>query len=236
MTEAGTKRRASIHLLRGRGGAAPSSIRGGLEVFAADLASFRAALTRENHTLKRALTDPAHPERHRQRVLRRDPPPRAPVAREAHRASSRTTESRAALRRRAASTLADWIDAAPRRRRRGLPRRRHRVPPRHGRARPLRPALPRLRRAGAAHRPRRQRDQLLRRAARPAAGSSPTARCRACSSATGRAPSRSSRSAAARRDPRGACARGRRLCMLGRCATSRRWSSSCGTGSRPPRG
>jgi formamidopyrimidine-DNA glycosylase len=57
LTEMGTKKRASLHLIQGR-----EQLRdhdpGGLEIFAADLAAFRAALTRENHTLKRTLTDP----------------------------------------------------------------------------------------------------------------------------------------------------------------------------------
>ena len=57
MTEAGTKRRASIHLLRGAD-ALGELDRGGLEVFDADLPAFRAALALESHTLKRALTDP----------------------------------------------------------------------------------------------------------------------------------------------------------------------------------
>ena len=57
MTEAGTKRRASMHLVRGADALADFG-RGGLEVLDADPASFRAALTRESHTLKRALTDP----------------------------------------------------------------------------------------------------------------------------------------------------------------------------------
>jgi formamidopyrimidine-DNA glycosylase len=57
LTEAGTKRRASLHVLRGS--AALRAIDpGGIEVFAADLPAFRAALTQENRTLKRALTDP----------------------------------------------------------------------------------------------------------------------------------------------------------------------------------
>jgi formamidopyrimidine-DNA glycosylase len=57
LTEAGTKRRASIHLVRGR--AALSEFeRGGLEVLESDLPAFRDRLTSENHTLKRALTDP----------------------------------------------------------------------------------------------------------------------------------------------------------------------------------
>jgi formamidopyrimidine-DNA glycosylase len=57
LTEAGTKRRASIHLAAGMEGLQPFE-RGGLEVLTADLASFAARLTSENHTLKRALTDP----------------------------------------------------------------------------------------------------------------------------------------------------------------------------------
>lgn len=57
LTEAGSKRRASLHLVRGEAAVADHG-RGGLEVLEADLAAFRAALTRENHTLKRALTDP----------------------------------------------------------------------------------------------------------------------------------------------------------------------------------
>jgi formamidopyrimidine-DNA glycosylase len=57
LTEAGSKRRASLHLVRGEA-ALHALDRGGLEVLDADLAEFRRALDRENHTLKRALTDP----------------------------------------------------------------------------------------------------------------------------------------------------------------------------------
>ena len=57
MTEAGTRRRASMRLLAGEA-ALREEDPGGLEVFEADAAAFRAALTRENHTLKRVLTDP----------------------------------------------------------------------------------------------------------------------------------------------------------------------------------
>ena len=57
LSEAGARRRASLHILSGEEGLR-SVDPGGLDVFAADLASFRAALTAENHTLKRALTDP----------------------------------------------------------------------------------------------------------------------------------------------------------------------------------
>jgi formamidopyrimidine-DNA glycosylase len=57
LTEAGSKRRASLHVLRGAD-ALRGIDPGGIDVFASDLEEFRAALTRENHTLKRALTDP----------------------------------------------------------------------------------------------------------------------------------------------------------------------------------
>jgi formamidopyrimidine-DNA glycosylase len=57
LTEAGTKRRASIHLVAGEE-ALGQFERGGLEVLDTDLAGFAARLTSESHTLKRALTDP----------------------------------------------------------------------------------------------------------------------------------------------------------------------------------
>jgi formamidopyrimidine-DNA glycosylase len=57
LTEAGTKRRASLHVLSGE-----EALReidpGGIDVFASDFSSFRATLSAENRTLKRALTDP----------------------------------------------------------------------------------------------------------------------------------------------------------------------------------
>jgi formamidopyrimidine-DNA glycosylase len=57
LTEAGTKRRASLHLVLGDDALAAFD-RGGLEVLEADREAFAERLTRENHTLKRALTDP----------------------------------------------------------------------------------------------------------------------------------------------------------------------------------
>jgi formamidopyrimidine-DNA glycosylase len=57
LTEAGSKRQASIHLLRGSAGVSEFE-RGGLEVMDSTLPDFAERLTRENHTLKRALTDP----------------------------------------------------------------------------------------------------------------------------------------------------------------------------------
>ena len=57
LTEAGTKRRAALHVVAGEEGLDELD-HGGLEVLDADLDAFRAALVRENHTVKRALTDP----------------------------------------------------------------------------------------------------------------------------------------------------------------------------------
>jgi formamidopyrimidine-DNA glycosylase len=57
LTEAGSKRRASLYLVRGEAELATHDP-GGLEVLTATVEQFGQALTRENHTLKRALTDP----------------------------------------------------------------------------------------------------------------------------------------------------------------------------------
>jgi formamidopyrimidine-DNA glycosylase len=57
LTEAGSKRRASIHIVRGDE-AVRAIDRGGVEVLEATRDQFRDVLTRERHTLKRALTDP----------------------------------------------------------------------------------------------------------------------------------------------------------------------------------
>ena len=57
LTEAGSKRRASLHGLQGEENLRELDA-GGIDVFASDLAAFKAALTAENRTLKRALTDP----------------------------------------------------------------------------------------------------------------------------------------------------------------------------------
>jgi formamidopyrimidine-DNA glycosylase len=57
LTEAGTQRRASLHLVKGHAGLSALDP-GGIEVLEVDLARFVDVLTSENHTLKRALTDP----------------------------------------------------------------------------------------------------------------------------------------------------------------------------------
>ena len=57
LTEAGSKRRASLHVVRGSENLAAFDA-GGIDVFEADLNQFRSVLAAENHTLKRVLTDP----------------------------------------------------------------------------------------------------------------------------------------------------------------------------------
>jgi formamidopyrimidine-DNA glycosylase len=57
LTEAGTQHRASLHVVAGEGGLNALNA-GGIEPLESDLAAFEKALRSENHTLKRALTDP----------------------------------------------------------------------------------------------------------------------------------------------------------------------------------
>ncbi len=57
LTEAGTKRRASLYLVHGEAALAELDP-GGIDIFSIDLSTFKQALTEENRTLKRALTDP----------------------------------------------------------------------------------------------------------------------------------------------------------------------------------
>jgi formamidopyrimidine-DNA glycosylase len=57
LTEAGTKRRASLHVVEGRGGLETLDP-GGIDVLSSSFGAFKAALLEENRTLKRALTDP----------------------------------------------------------------------------------------------------------------------------------------------------------------------------------
>ena len=107
LTEAGTKRRASIHLVAGQEGLQQFE-RGGLEVLDTDLASFAARLTSENHTLKRSLTDPrlfsGIGNAYSDEILHR-----ARLSPLAH--TSRLTENEiATLYRATRTTLQDWID------------------------------------------------------------------------------------------------------------------------------
>jgi formamidopyrimidine-DNA glycosylase len=107
LTEAGTKRRASIHLVAGKD-VLQQFERGGLEVLEADLASFSERLTSENHTLKRSLTDPrlfsGIGNAYSDEILHR-----ARLSPLAH--TSRLTEDEIAMLYQATrATLQDWID------------------------------------------------------------------------------------------------------------------------------
>jgi formamidopyrimidine-DNA glycosylase len=107
LTEEGSRKRASLHLVRGRSGLAAHD-RGGLEPLTADAAAFAAALTRERHTLKRSLTDPtlisgiggayADEIMHRARL--------SPVAR----TDRLTADDLARLHVATREVLAEWVD------------------------------------------------------------------------------------------------------------------------------
>jgi formamidopyrimidine-DNA glycosylase len=107
LTEAGSKRRASLHIVR-EAALLQELDPGGLEVLDASLPAFRAVLARENHTLKRSLTDPrlfsgignAYSDEilHRARL--------SPVALSQHLSEDETARLFAAARR----TLTDWIE------------------------------------------------------------------------------------------------------------------------------
>ena len=80
LTEAGTQRRAALRVVDGEAGLQSLSA-GGIEPLDASLAAFSAALrVRESHAEARA-DRPAHLQRHRQRLFRRDPASRATLAR-----------------------------------------------------------------------------------------------------------------------------------------------------------
>ena len=118
LTEAGSKRRASIHFVRGEKALAEFDP-GGIEVLEATLDQFRAALTRERHTLKRTLTDPhvfsgignAYSDEilHRARL--------SPV----QMTTNLSLEAIARLYEATKSTLIDWTDRLRKERGKGFP-------------------------------------------------------------------------------------------------------------------
>jgi len=171
LTEAGSKRRAALHLVEGEAGLQAQDP-GGLELQGATLAQFAARLRSANHTLKRALTDPrlfsGVGNAYGDEILHAARLSPVTLTRRIDDAAGR-----AAVRRlpRAAAAV-DRAAAGPGRGR--IPGESHGVPHRHGGARSLRAAVPGMRSAGAAHPLRRQRDQLLRALPdrRPAAGRS----------------------------------------------------------------
>ena len=158
LTEAGTKRRASLHVVQGAADLAAHDP-GGLEVLDCAPEAFAARLVGENHTLKRALTDPklfsgignAYSDEilHRARL--------SPVAM----TGKLNGDEIARLYEATRSTLEDWTARLRAETGGGFPEKVTAFRERHGGARPLRQALPGLRHGGPAHPPRRQRDQLL---------------------------------------------------------------------------
>ena len=160
LTEAGSKRRASLHVVRGTDALAAIDP-GGIEVFAADLDAFKAALSVENRTLKRALTDPrivsGIGNAYSDEILHAAQ--LSPIAAHAQ-ARARRVAAACTTRRGPRSRL--WIDRLRDEAGDGFPehvtafRKEMAVHGRFGQA------VPALRRTGAAHPLRRQRDELLR--------------------------------------------------------------------------
>ena len=134
--------------------------RGGIEPLEATVDAFREALTRENHTLKRALTDPrlfsGIGNAYSDEILH--------AARLSPLKLTRSLSDEEAERLYGATrdTLLLWIDRLRQDLGGQLSREGHRLSRPHGRARAIQAAVPGLRRAGAAHRVRRERVQLLR--------------------------------------------------------------------------
>ena len=158
LTEAGTKRRASLHVLRSAAQLADHD-RGGLEVLGADPAAFRERLSARNHTLKRALTDPTIlsgiGNAYSDEILHRARLSPTLQTRQLNDAEwQRLYEATQA-------TLTDWIERLRAERGRRFPGEGHRLPQGHGRAWPLRQALPGLRHRHPAHSLRRKRNELL---------------------------------------------------------------------------
>ena len=158
LTEAGTKRRASLHLVQGEA-ALEALDPGGIDVLSATPEAFREALTRENRTLKRALTDPrilsgignAYSDEilHAARL--------SPIT-QTHKL---TPEEWQRLFTATRETLQIWIDSLQRRSRQSLSRKSHGVSARDGSAWALQSAVRGLRIADSAHPVCRQRNQLL---------------------------------------------------------------------------
>jgi formamidopyrimidine-DNA glycosylase len=158
LTEAGTKRRASLHVAEGRGGLEALDP-GGIDVLSSSFETFKAALVEENRTLKRALTDP--------RVLSgignaySDEILHAAQPLPAHPHSKAQGGRVGAAVRGHARYVAAMDRPVGRRDRERLSRKSYRLSRRDGRARPLWQAVSALPRSGAAHPLRRQRDELL---------------------------------------------------------------------------
>ena len=193
VTEAGSRKQASLHVLRGADEVAALDP-GGLEVLRADRGAVRSVLRAENHTLKRALTDPhlfsgignAYSDEilHAARL--------SPLKL----TQSLTDGEIAALFTSTRLLLHEWTERLHARAGREVPGEGDRLPQGmavHGR---YRPAVSRAaaRRSSASSTPATK--PTTARPARPAAGCSPTARCRGCCTTTGRGRWKSSSAAA----------------------------------------
>ncbi len=158
LTEAGTKRRASLHLVRGEQALADLDP-GGIDVLSASPEAFQQALTTENRTLKRALTDPrilsGIGNAYSDEILHAAQLSPLTLTRKL------TPEEFARLYTATLNTLRTWIARFNAEAAQSLPREGHRLPPGDGRPRPLPAAVPALRVTYPAHPLRRQRDQLL---------------------------------------------------------------------------
>ena len=157
-TEAGTSRRASLHLVAGSAGLAEHD-RGGLEILDADAAAFREALLRENHTLKRALADPrlfsGVGNAFSDEILHRAG--LSPLQLTARMTGAQVDTLHGAC----VAVLSEWVKLLRAESGDQFPKKGDGVPPEDGRARQVRTAVSGVRHAGAAHRVRRQREQLL---------------------------------------------------------------------------
>ena len=160
LTEAGSRKQASLHVVRGDAAVAAMDP-GGADVFTMRVEAFAAALRGANHTLKRSLTDPhlfsgignAYSDEilHAARL--------SPVKL----TQSLTDAEVARLFDATRDVLQAWTARLQQETGDAFPEKGDRLPPRDGGARPLPAAVPALRRAGAADRVRAQRGELLRR-------------------------------------------------------------------------
>ena len=159
LTEAGSKRRASLYVVRGEE-ALQAMDPGGVEIFETDLDGFRAALTAENRTLKRALTDPrlisGVGNAYSDEILHAAQ--LSPIAL-THKLKPEEWERLFAATR---STLRLWMDRLGGEAEKSLSGEGDGVSPGDGGAWAVQFAVSALRREGAADSLRRQRDQLLR--------------------------------------------------------------------------
>ena len=159
VTEAGSTRRASLHVAQGEDSLRQHD-RGGIEVLESGLTTFGVALRRENHTLKARADRPAPVLGDWERLLRRDPARCPPLAAHPDPAIGRPGYCASP---RGNHPNADGLGStSPGRGRGWVSGKGHGLSPGHGRARTVPGALSRLRIAGSADRLRQQRGQLLR--------------------------------------------------------------------------